>query len=262
MVRMNLNNLAAYEQPLNERVRTLLRLEFLFDQADRGMSGDSEWHSRQSIATLLDILAVLSARGDIRGELIKELQRIAMTLTRLESSPGVDPARLRPVLEECERLGEAMKSVRGHPGSELKQDELLNSVMQRAGIPGGSCSFDLPALHHWLQQSAPARQAQLQAWTSTLEHLRESMALVLRMLRDSADPLELTAQAGIYQKTPDRNLQAQLIRVLLPVDSPYFAEISGSRSFFTIRFMQQDNTRERPSQSSDDIDFLLCHCAL
>jgi cell division protein ZapD len=262
MASKNPDTLAAYEQPLNERVRTLLRLEHLFQQAEFGMSGDSEWHSRQTITTLLDILSVLSARGDVRAELIKELQRITTTLARLENSPGVDPVRLQPALEECRRLAESMKSVRGLPGGEMKNDELLNSVMQRAGIPGGACGFDLPAYQYWLLQPAPERQAQLGAWMATLDNLRQSTALVLRMLRESATPIALTAPAGIYQQTPDKDTQAQLIRVLLPADSPCFAEISGSRYFFTIRFMQQTSTHERPVQSSDDIEFQLCNCGL
>jgi|SRR5690625_4507512 len=253
---------AIYEQPLNERVRTLLRLEFLFKQAKSGMAGSSEWHSRQTMNSLLDILAVLSARGDVRSELIKELQRMTMSLARLEDSPEVDQDRLQPILDECRRLTEDMRAVRGLPGTELKNDELLSSVMQRAGIPGGACGFDLPALQFWLQQPAEIRQAQLEAWMSTLDSLRQSTTLVLGMLRDSATPTSLIAPAGIYQQTPDKDLQTQLIRILLPIDSPCFAEISGSRYFFTIRFMQQADTAERPVQSTDDIEFQLCNCGL
>ena len=117
---------AAYEQPLNERIRTLLRLEFLFQEIDWALNGDSPWHSRQSVATLLDILSVLSSRGDIRGELIKELERIAGSLERLRHNPDVDSARLQPLLEDCRRLAAALKSVRGLPGSELKNNDLLN----------------------------------------------------------------------------------------------------------------------------------------
>lgn len=255
--------LTAYEQPLNERVRTLLRLEFLFQQVSHGLEGDSEWHSRAVINSLLDIVSVLSSRGDIRSELIKELDRIAINLTRLAPSPAVDQARLLPLLDECRHLAEQLKSVRGLPTAELKRDELLASVMQRTGIPGGACGFDLPAFQHWLLRPAAERREQLETWLGNLEYLQQGNALVLRMLRDSAEPVALTAAGGVFQRTPDKSApQAQLIRVLLPAASPYYAEISGSKFFFTIRFMQQTSTRERPIQSSEDVEFQLCNCGI
>lgn len=253
---------AVYEQPLNERVRTLLRLEFLFQQARHGIAGDSEWHSRQVVSALIDVLGVLSARGDVRTEIIKELERLTTTLVRLEHSPGVDQGRLRLLLDECRRLTEGMKSVRGLPGGELKDNDLLLSVMQRSGIPGGTCGFDLPAYHHWLMQPAPARRAQLEEWMASAENLRQASALILRMLRDSATPRELVADGGVYQQNLDRNTPYQLLRVLLPIDAPYFAEISGSKHFFTVRFLVQPQTRERPVQANEAVPFHLSCCAL
>ncbi|NLO79345.1 MAG: cell division protein ZapD [Xanthomonadaceae bacterium] len=251
----------AYEQPLNERIRILLRLEFLFQQALQGLNGDSEWHSRAVVASLLDIISVLSARGDIRAELIRELDRIVLCFDRLADSPEVDQARLEPLLEEARQLAEQLKAARGLPAAALKRDELLRSVLQRAGIPGGACGFDLPAYQFWLQRPAEERRAQLEAWLQQLEDLRRGNALILRVLRESAEPVRLTAPKGVYQRTPDKKApQAQLIRVLLPANSPYFAEISGSKYFFTIRFMQQHSTSERPAQTGEDVEFLLCSC--
>jgi cell division protein ZapD len=253
---------ATYEQPLNERVRTLLRLEFLFRQARHGIKGDSEWHSRQVIAALLDVLGVLSARGDVRAEIIKELDRMAITLGRLEHTPGVDQPRLHSLLEECSQLADAMKSVRGLPGGELKANELLTSVMQRIGIPGGTCGFDLPAFHHWLLRPATERRAQLDEWLAAVDNLRRATNFILRVLRDSASPRALTAQNGVYQQNLDRNTPYQLLRVHLPADAPYFAEVSGSKHFFTVRFMLQTDTRERPTATAEPVQFQLSCCAL
>ena len=59
-----------YEQPLNERIRTFLRLEHLFDKEDHFLAHISEWDSRASLSLLLDIIDML-ARSDIKTELIK-----------------------------------------------------------------------------------------------------------------------------------------------------------------------------------------------
>ena len=82
-----------YEQPLHERVRTFLRLEFLFNAARHGLDGDTHWDSRAVIARMLEILSLLG-RGDIRTEVIKELERHGAMLNRLVSNPGVDEGRL------------------------------------------------------------------------------------------------------------------------------------------------------------------------
>lgn len=256
------NRNAVYEQPLNERVRTLLRLEFLFAQASHGIDGDSEWHSRQVIGALIDILGVLTARGDVRAEIIKELERLTATLARLESSRGVDHARLNSLLEECRRLIEAMKSVRGLPGGELKANELLVSVMQRSGIPGGTCGFDLPAFQHWLLRPAEVRRAELASWMALTDNLRQATTLILRMLRESADARRQVAEGGVFQQALERATPFQLLRVHLPEDSDYFAELSGSKYFFTVRFMTQRSTGERPAQTHDDVEFRLSCCAL
>ncbi|NIQ09927.1 MAG: cell division protein ZapD, partial [Gammaproteobacteria bacterium] len=45
-----------YEHPLSERIRTMLRLEFLFRRASHFLKGQTTWDSRIFIDTLLDIL--------------------------------------------------------------------------------------------------------------------------------------------------------------------------------------------------------------
>ena len=54
-----------YEQPLNERMRTFLRLEFLYVQASYHSEFESPLSARSAVASLLEILAI-TARGDSR----------------------------------------------------------------------------------------------------------------------------------------------------------------------------------------------------
>ena len=58
-----------YEQPLNERMRTFLRLEFLYTQASYHSESPNPWSSRAAVASLLEILAI-TARGDSRSEVL------------------------------------------------------------------------------------------------------------------------------------------------------------------------------------------------
>ena len=73
-----------YEQPLSERMRTFLRLEFLYQQMLYNGELDSDWATRAVIANLLDILAILS-RGDVRSDVHKELDQQLRILQQFHS---------------------------------------------------------------------------------------------------------------------------------------------------------------------------------
>src|SRR5262245_41676391 len=66
--------LAAYEQPLNERMRTFLRLDFLYHQLMHHEEQSDVWSTRGAVTAILEILAI-TARGDVRADVLKELER-------------------------------------------------------------------------------------------------------------------------------------------------------------------------------------------
>src|SRR5689334_10654067 len=92
-----------FEQPLNERMRTFLRLDFLYNQALYHNEVPSQWGSRAAMSSLLDVLAI-TTRSDTRSEVLKELERHLATLNEFQSKPGVDGNRLRTVMSNLMRL--------------------------------------------------------------------------------------------------------------------------------------------------------------
>lgn len=250
-----------FEHPLNERIRTLLRLEFLFAQGRFGLEGDSEWHSRTAIHALVDLVSLLS-RGDLRSEIQKELERLTTTLERLQERPGVDGRRLEPVLQDCRSVSERLREAPpGIPGF-VKDNEFLGAIIQRSGILGGTCAFDLPGYHLWLQAPPAERRTHLERWFSGFQILGEGTRLILRLLRDSADPVTERAPGGGYQGTLDRATPYQMLRVSLPRGAICFPEISGSKHFCTIRFLEQPEAGERPRQVETDVEFILERCVV
>ena len=190
---------AAYEQPLNERVRTFLRLEHLFDIEDHYLINSSEWDSRASLSLLLDIIDMLG-RSDVKTELIKELERHALTLSSLKKNPGVDLQRLVLILDDINRNLEILRDSSYQPGQALRQDELVMSIKQRSSIPGGSCNFDLPAYHHWLQKPITERNSDFDNWREDLLVIKNCIRLSLHMIRNSANPVIEKAVNGFFQK--------------------------------------------------------------
>jgi len=249
-----------YEQPLNERVRSFLRLEHLFCIADHHCPQDSQWDSRVAISCLLEILDLIS-RSDIKSDLIKELERYTVTLNILKNNPNVDHQRLNDILNNINIYLSTLRDSDFQPGQYLKQDELTTSIKQRISIPGGTCNFDLPAFHHWLHKPIQLRHDDLVTWKQDLSVMQESLAIALLMLRNSTTPVLENAESGFYQQPIESKLSVQLIRVLLPDDSNYFPEISGGKHRFTIRFMEQALTSSRPVQTKNAVEFEL-HCCI
>jgi cell division protein ZapD len=253
-------NIITYEQPLNERIRTFLRLEFLFQQANHGLQHRSPWDTRASLTNLIEILNVFG-RTDLKTEVIKELERLTAILSRLEANPDVDSTKLNVIMDKIDLLVDRLHSYQGQVGQELKDNEFLTAIKQRSSIPGGTCDFDLPVYHYWLKHAAEERDAQMRRWLSAFDTFRTAIDLVLRLVRESASIKQETASGGFYQQSLDTGTPYQLIRVSLPVDVDCFAEISGGKHRFTVRFMEM-NGFDRPFQTNRDVAFTLNCCAI
>jgi len=123
-------------------------------------------------------------------------------------------------------------------GLSLQEEELFKSISQRSSIPGGTCSFDSPAYYHWLYRDEDERRRDIEAWVQPLLEIRSAIDILLNFIRSSAMPVQEVALGSFFQKTLDHSLAYQLLRVGVPRSSPYFAEISGGKHRFTIRFMR------------------------
>ncbi|MFM7707747.1 MAG: cell division protein ZapD, partial [Gammaproteobacteria bacterium] len=68
-----------FEQPLNERMRAFLRIDFLYNQAVFHTNSRSQWGSRAAVTSILDILSIIT-RIDARADVLKELERQALVM--------------------------------------------------------------------------------------------------------------------------------------------------------------------------------------
>src|SRR5690606_7195008 len=75
----------------------------------------------------------------------------------------------------------------------LREHEFLNTIRNRTAIPGGTCEFDLPGYHFWLNRPEDDRRRDLERWLDTLEPLRRAIRLILNLIRNSASPSDETA---------------------------------------------------------------------
>ncbi len=256
-----MSDLILYEHPLNERMRTLLRLERLFDEIAFHMGRDEPWNARQCIRAILDTTCALT-RSDLKSELLKETDRLINVLEGIQRSAGIDTGRLDETLERLNRVVAQLRNQPGQIGQKLRCDEFLTSVAQRSAIPGGDCSFDLPALHYWLQKPADQRRADLAEWLSELAPVRRATDLLLSLIRDSAVAEPRHATRGVYQHDQEEGRIARLLRIGLDPAIPCHVEVSGGKHRYTIRFIDMSRGLSRPVPADYDIAFQLTACLL
>ena len=249
-----------YEQPLSERMRTFLRLEFLYTQASFHSESPSPWSSRPAVASLLEILAI-TARGDSRNDVLKELERHVNVLKEYQSRTGVDPGRLKALMSNLVKLRADLATIGGNYMGPLRDSEFLSAIKHRSAIPGGTCDFDLPDYSYWLSRPVEVRAAEFDGWLSLIRPLCDSIAESLWLMRQNAKSRRETAAGGIFQLQFDRESPCQLVRVTLPAESGLFPEMSASQHKCTIRFLSWQDATSRPVHVEVDVPFLLTCCA-
>jgi cell division protein ZapD len=248
-----------YEQPLVERMRTFLRLEALYQQFLFHVGEPSPWSTRAVVASMLDIVTIL-ARGDVRNDVLKDLDRQLFVFDRYQNLPAVDDSRLKQVLKNLRQLREEVIAVGSQYLQPLRENEFLSAVKHRSAIPGGACEFDLPEYSHWLRRPYADRIADIERWMTTIKPLCDSIAELLWLVRESTPPTDQVAVNGVYNHMLSKEGAAGLLRVSLPPGTALYPEISGSHHRFTMRFMQWSNSESRPVQTTRDVRFQLTVC--
>jgi cell division protein ZapD len=248
-----------YEQPLSERMRTYLRLEFLYRQLRFHVDRPAPWDSRAALTAMLDIIAILT-RGDVRSDVLKELERQTYVYDRLQDTPQVDESRLTGLLRNLNTHRQQLIALGPQYLSAVRENEFLNAVKHRSAIPGGTCEFDLPDYTHWLRQPYERRCADINQWLASLRPLCDGVAELLWLMRESGDSTSLVATNGVYQHAMQRDASKHLLRISLPTVNGVYPEISASHHRFTLRFMNWPDVSERAVQVTGDIPFDLKIC--
>ncbi|GAB2896032.1 cell division protein ZapD [Uliginosibacterium flavum] len=248
-----------YEYPLSERIRTLLRLEDLFDKVQHFSLSDGAYEHHAALLALFEILDV-AGRADLKVDLVQELERQRQILLAFRDNPQISEEALSGALYEIEHASSALLTMAGRVGQYLRESEWLMAIRSRAGIPGGVCEFDLPSYHYWLNRDADKRQHDIHGWLAPMLPIRDGLTIILRLLRDSGRVENQVAKRGGYQIMMTGR-HAQLVRVRLEREAGVLPEISANKYAFNIRFVTPDLTA-RARLAETDIPFELTFCSL
>jgi cell division protein ZapD len=247
-----------YEYPFTERVRTLLRLEDLLEKLNYFCAQEHSFCHHTALLTLFEVLEVTS-RSDLRNELLQELERHKQSLLALRNNPQVAENVLSSVLTQIDAAQSGLGAASGRAGQHLRDNEWLMSIRSRAIIPGGTCEFDLPSYHAWLMRPPAERAADLQTWVGPLAQFDQALAIVLRLLRESAQHSSRVAQAGSFQQMLQGRTYS-LLQVRLDKSLGAIPEISANKYMLWIRFTTADRDL-KPRPIERDIQFGLALCS-
>lgn len=249
--------MTVYEYPFNERIRTLLRLEDLYEKFVFFIRQDHPLQHHVALATIYEMLEV-AGRADLKSDLLQELERQKQTLLGFKSNPNVEASRLDAILADIEKTSAALIGMQGKTGQHIRDNEWLMSIRGRTIIPGGACEFDLPSYHAWQSQSAEQRRSDIMGWFAPLEPLFSAISIVLRLLRESGRATNIIAIAGSFQQMLQGRTY-QMLRVNIDEKLGAIPEISANKYVLWIRFTSQDGDM-KPKPFEGDVPFELTLC--
>ena len=248
-----------YEYPLNERVRTLLRLEDTFERFDYFAAQDHPLAHHSALGTLFDILEI-GSRSDLKTDLLQELERQRQTLNNFRASPDVALEALDGILGDIDKAWTAVNAMTGKTGQHLRDNEWLMSIRSRTIIAGGACEFDLPSYYAWQNRPAEARRHDINTWAAPFRPLYDSLSIVLKLLRESGHRQILSATNNGFQlQLAGKTYQMAQVRV--NPDLGAIPEVSANKYVLWIRFTSQGGDL-RPKAFDGSVDFELSLCNL
>ena len=248
-----------YEQAVNERMRTFLRIDFLARQFEYHYDQPSLWGTRATVATLLEFVSLIS-RHNIKVELIRELDQRLAWLDMLSSSDNADLDLLKEVVELHQNLREDAHNLQYPVHQHLTRHDMLNMVSQRIRMPGCTSETDIPLYHNWLTSRQADHASQLKQWYEPFAPIIQIARTVLEMVRDSAEFVPETAREGWFEQELDPARIHQMIRIRMPAESGFYPEISIGKRSFSIVFREGIDLDQRPIQTAQEVKFELACC--
>jgi len=243
-----------YEHPLNERIRNYLKLEQLFFQVDNCLPENIVNYHQVFFNALFSIIDCLE-RNDIRGDLIKDLEKIDQNLVIWSKSHDINSSAINENIQQTVELSCQLKG-NSPTWWQLKEDKLISSLKQRFAIQGGNSSFDLPQLHFWVNQKTETISKDISHWISLLDSVRNALFLILKFIRQRGDFNKIETESGFYQDSGEGIL---LLRIKIPQDAQYYPSVSGNKFRYSIRFMLPcESTGRRYSNLATQFQLARC----
>ena len=245
-----------YELPLNERLRTFMRVEFISNRLNYFLELDDSWATRSIIHGLIEIYSILS-RTDVRREVITDLDRYIYEMRKYQDSPLADEDRARELRQDLESLKVTVENSGSDYLKPLRDNEFLNSLLHRQTLPGGKAEFDMPKYKFWLDSGRT--KSDIDQWVGVIKPVCSSIDKLLWMIRESTEAISTVAVGGFYNHQISKNHKISLVRIFLDKKTVY-PEIIGGKHLISIRFFNWEDSEGKSAQTKENIKFRISLC--
>ncbi|XPF93896.1 cell division protein ZapD [Colwellia sp. RE-S-Sl-9] len=229
-----------FEHPLNERIRNYLKLEQLFKHLNMSSSSNISSSHITYFNALFSIIDTLE-RNDIRGDLIKELEKLEQNLVVWSQAPDIDTSLLEDNLKQTIALLCELKKTK-QQWLDYREIKFLTGLKQRFAMQGGTCVFDLPQLHFWLSRDESLLFEEMNSWINLFSSITHSLCLILKFIRLRGEFECIKTDNGFYQDNGENIL---LLRIKTPNNANFYPTVSGNKFRYSIRFVVPCNEMGR-----------------
>jgi cell division protein ZapD len=249
------NQVSLYEEPVQEKIRKFIKIEFLLNKIYYFKGKDNKSENYISLLALCELYEILS-RSDIKSELIREIETQNTYLQKIKEIPQADSSKLNSVLEKQSQLLKLIYSIEINYLNHLERDILFKTILKNSFTQLQPASIDF-----WLSRDILNRETQIDLWLEPLIFIKRSIDFILEVIRKSGRFEDRVAEKGFFMEKLDPKKNILLVRVTLTSDLYYYPQISVGKQRLTIMFMTKDD-RNNLVPHQEDLTFILTTCSL
>ena len=249
------NQVSLYEEPVQEKIRKFIKIEFLLNKIYYFKGKDDKSENYIALLALCELYEILS-RSDIKSELIREIETQNSYFQSIKEMPQADSSKLNSVLEKQNILLKLIYSNEVNYLDHLGRDILFKTILKNCFTQLQPASIDF-----WLSRDILIRETQIDLWLEPLIFIKRSIDFILEVVRKSGRFEDRMAEKGFFIEKLDPKKNVLLVRVTLTSDLYYYPQISVGKQRLTIMFMTKDDKNNLvPYQ--EDLSFILTTCSL
>ncbi len=246
-----------YEEPVQEKVRKFLKIEYLFDRIFYFKSKEDRMDNYNALLALSQLYEIL-ARSDIKSELIREIETHNTYFNKIKKMAEIhaDQSKLNSVLEKQDLLLKLIYNVESNYLDYIEDDALCKTIIKNC-----FSTLQPSSIEFWLTRDIVLRETQIDLWLEPLLFIKKSVDFILEIIRKSATFNDKLAEKGFFIEKLDPKKNILLVRVTLTSDLYYYPQISVGKQRLNIMFMSKDD-KNNLVRYQDDVPFILTTCTL
>jgi len=214
------NQVSIYEEPVQEKIRKFIKIEFLFNKLFYFKHKENKHDNYIALLALCELYEILS-RSDIKSELIREIENQNHYFKKIKGIPEANSEKLSSILEKQKVLLQLIHGIESNYLEYLENDILFKTIAKNSINPLQPTSVEF-----WLSRDIVLRENQINLWTEPLLFIKKSVDFILEVIRKSGRFEDKLAEKGFFIEKLDPKKNILLIRITLTSDLYYYPQIS------------------------------------